>query len=151
MVPMLWQMHGTDERRSLFFQIFGISLQFILLKRSPKIETLSKWLDFYIIWKPLMTEFQNGLIFKVWQGDSGDIWMLVLQKTGFFRQDQKRKKKRFLKGFFFNFLEINTHNFVKNDPKFENKSFFDAECYGGWHEKVFRSQSSKIRGLVSKN
>ena len=151
MVPMLWQMHGTNERRSLFFQIFGISLQFILLKRSAKIETLSKWLDFYIIWKPLMTEFQNGLIFKVWQGDSGDIWMLVLQKTGFFRQDQKRKKKRFLKGFFFNFLEINTHNFVKNDPKFENKSFFDAECYEGWHEKVFRSQSSKIRGLVSKN
>ena len=151
MVPMLWQMHGTNERRSLFFQIFGISLQFILLKRSAKIETLSKWLDFYIIWKPLMTEFQNGLIFKVWQGDSGDIWMLVLQKTGFFRQDQKRKKKRFLKGFFFNFLGINTHNFVKNDPKFENKSFFDAECYGGWHEKVFRSQSSKIRGLVSKN
>ena len=57
--------------------------------------------------------------------------MLVLQKTGFFRQDQKRKKKRFWKGFFFNFLGINTHNFVKNDPKFENKSFFDAECYGG--------------------
>ena len=25
--------------------------------------------------------------------------------------------------FFFNFLGINTHNFVKNDPKFENKSY----------------------------
>ena len=72
-------------------------------------------------------------------------------KNGIFSARPKKKKKRFWKGFFFNFLGINTHNFVKNDPKFENKSFFDAECYGGWHEKVFRSQSSKIRGLVSKN
>ena len=32
--------------------------------------------------------------------------------------------------FFCNFLGRNTHNFVKNDPKFENKSLFDAKFYG---------------------
>ena len=30
----------------------------------------------------------------------------------------------------YNFLGINAHNFVKNDPKFENKSLFDAKFYG---------------------
>ena len=30
---------------------------------SAKIETLSELFDFYIIWKPLMRGFQNGLIF----------------------------------------------------------------------------------------
>ena len=43
-------------------------------------------------------------------------------------------KRTFLKFFFVffycNFLEIKTHNFVKNDPKFENKSLFDAKFYG---------------------
>ena len=56
--------------------------------------------------------------------------MLVLQKAGFFRQDQKRKKSKIFERFVFNFLEINTHNFVKNDPKFENKSLFDVKSYG---------------------
>ena len=47
----------------------------------------------------------------------------------FFRQDlegtylsEMATKRRFLKGYFCNFLGINTHNFVKNDPKFENKN-----------------------------
>ena len=53
-------------------------------------------------------------------------------------------KKNFLEGFFYNFLGINPHNFVKNDPKFENKSLFDSKFYGAWHEKIFRSQSSDI-------
>ena len=52
-------------------------------------------------------------------------------KSEIFSERPKEKKKRFLKGFFFNFLEINTHNFVKNDPKFENKRLFGAKCYGG--------------------
>ena len=34
-----------------------------------------------------MRGFQNGLIFKIWPSGSGDIQILVLQKTGFFRQD----------------------------------------------------------------
>ena len=29
-------------------------------------------------------------------------------------------------GHFCNFLQINTHNFVKKDPQFENKSLFHA-------------------------
>ena len=29
-------------------------------------------------------------------------------------------------GHFCNFLQVNTHNFVKKDPQFENKSLFDA-------------------------
>ena len=48
---------------------------------------------------------------------------------------------------FSNFLEINTHNFVQNDPKFENKNLFDAKFYGAWHEKNFGPQSFVI--LVS--
>ena len=39
-------------------------------------------------------------------------------------------KRRFLMVFFFNFLGINTHNFVKNDLKFENKCLFHAKVYG---------------------
>ena len=31
---------------------------------------------------------------------------------------------------FWKFLGINTHYFVKNDPKFENKGLFDAKFYG---------------------
>ena len=31
---------------------------------------------------------------------------------------------------FWNFLGINAHNFVKKDPKFENKSLFDAKFDG---------------------
>ena len=53
---------------------------------------------------------------------------------------------------FRNFLEIkNTHNFVKNDPSFENKSLFDAKFYEAWHEKIFRSQNWDIWGLGPKN
>ena len=38
-----------------------------VVRRSAKIETLSKLFDFYIIWKPLMTGFQIGLFFKFGQ------------------------------------------------------------------------------------
>ena len=37
-------------------------------------------------------------------------------------------KRRFLMNFF-NFLGINTHNFVKIDPKFENKDLLHAKFY----------------------
>ena len=33
-------------------------------------------------------------------------------------------KKKIFKGFLCNFLRINTHSFVKNDSKFENKGLF---------------------------
>ena len=54
-------------------------------------------------------------------------------------------------GFFCKFLGINTHNFVKNDPNFENNSLFGAKFYRAWHENIFRSQSSDIWGMGPKN
>ena len=38
-------------------------------------------------------------------------------------------KRRFLEEFLQFSGNKNTHNFVKNDPKFENKSLFDAKFY----------------------
>ena len=52
---------------------------------------------------------------------------------------------------FCNLLGINTHNFVQNGPKFENKSLFYAEFCGAWYEKFFRLQSFDIWGLETKN
>ena len=83
-----------------------------------------------------------GSFFKFGQhpSGSGNIWILVLQKMGYFsRQDLdwtyiSEMAPDFLKGFFCNFVGINILNFVKNDPKFENKSLFDAKFYGAWHE-----------------
>ena len=43
-------------------------------------------------------------------------------------------------GFFGSYLGINTHNFVKNDPKFENEGLFYAKFYGAWHEKNLDSK-----------
>ena len=42
-----------------------------------------------------------------------------------------------------------THNFVKNNPKFENKGLYDAKFYGASHEKIFSSQSSVTFGSGS--
>ena len=39
-------------------------------------------------------------------------------------------KTKTFDGFFRNAVGINTHNFVKNYPKFENKGFFQAKSYG---------------------
>ena len=54
------------------------------------------------------------------------------QKRGLFSGDlrgtdisQTAPKRRL----FCSFLGINTHNFVKNDPDFENKGLFDAKFY----------------------
>ena len=57
-------------------------------------------------------------------------------------------KKRFLRGF----LQFsgNTHNFVKNDPKFENKSLFDPKFYGASHKKI-SDPKADIWGLGPKN
>ena len=56
--------------------------------------------------------------------------MLVLQKTGFFRQELEGSyisdiapTRRFLKGFL-QFLGINTHNVVKNDPNLKTRAYF---------------------------
>ena len=63
-------------------------------------------------------------------------------------------KRRFLKGFFFcNFLGINTHNFVKNDPKFDMKVFSDPKAltFGVWGLKTsLRQFGPKAfgRGLI---
>ena len=45
--------------------VFGFSIysQILLVGRSDKFETSLKSFDFYIIWKPLMKGFKNGLIF----------------------------------------------------------------------------------------
>ena len=59
-------------------------------------------------------------------------------KMGFFSQAlegnylfEMAPKRRFLH-IFCNFLGINTHNFVKTDPKFENKSLFYAKFSETW-------------------
>ena len=58
------------------------------------------------------------------------------QKWGFLRQvlegtyiSEMAPKRKFLEAFC-NFLGITAHNFVENDPKFENRSLFDAKFYG---------------------
>ena len=38
--------------------------------------------------------------------------------------------KNFFLRLFCNFLGINTHYFVKNDTKFENKKIFDSKFHG---------------------
>ena len=50
-------------------------------------------------------------------------------------------KKKTFDGPFCNFLGTNTHNFVKSDPKFENKSLFHAKFYRARHEHFFESQN----------
>ena len=57
------------------------------------------------------------------------------KKQDFFKQNLEEtcnlkwhQKENFLR-LLSNFLGINTHNFVKNDPKFENKSLLDAKRY----------------------
>ena len=105
-----------------------------------------------------MRGFQNGLIFKIWPSGSGDIWILVIQETWLFYtrlrgnlHTRSGTKQKIFEGFFCNFLGINIHNFAKNDPKFENKSLFDAKFYEAWHEKFLRSQSSDIWSLGPKS
>ena len=78
--------------------------------RSVKIETVSKLFDWYIIWKPLIKGFQNGLVISIWRSGSGDIWNLIFQnKKGFFRLRDltyisgKAPKRRFLMGMFLQF------------------------------------------------
>ena len=66
-------------------------------------------------------------------------------------ENSKHKLRHKKEEFFCKFLGISTHNFVKNDPNFESKGLFDANFYGTWHEKIFRSQSSDVWGLGLKN
>ena len=88
-----------------------------------------------------MRGFQNGLIFKFGRAVPVAFELECSKKQGFFRQDLEGSRLLsnithlkwhiFLKGIFAifsfcNFLQINTHNFVKKDPQFENKSLFDA-------------------------
>ena len=124
-----------------------------MIWKLARIETYLKLSDFYIIWKPLMIRIQSGLILKIWPRGSKDICILVLKKMGFLRQGLRGNLHTWdgTKKIFCNFLGINTHNFVKNDPDLENKGLFDAKFHGNWHEKIFRSQSSDIWGLGPKN
>ena len=98
-----------------------------------------------------------GSLFKLGKVVLKIFELYCFRKTGFFRLDvegtyiSELAPKTFLKGFFWNFLGINTYKFVKNDPKFENKSLFDAKFYGAWFEKIFRSQSFGYWGLGFKN
>ena len=99
-------------------------------------DTNSEWAHF----KNLAKGFQRYLHFSA-------------QKMGFLRQGLRGNLHTWdgTKKIFCNFLGINTPNFVKNDPDFENKGLFDAKFHGNWHEKIFRSQSSDIWGLGPKN
>ena len=45
------------------------------LKRSAKIETLSRIFYIDIIWKPVIKGFYNGFIFYIRPCRSGDIWI----------------------------------------------------------------------------
>ena len=82
-----------------------------------------------------MREFQNGLIFLNLAKQFRRYLNFSAEKNGFFYAKLKEnlhiwtgtKKKIFDE--FFNFLGINTHNFVKIDPKFENKDLFHAKFY----------------------
>ena len=54
----------------------------LVVREVDQIWIFFKLFDFYIILKPLMREFQNGLIFKIiWPSGCKGIWILVLQKT----------------------------------------------------------------------
>ena len=107
--------------------------------KSAKIETFSKIFDFLHRLKALNERISEWAHFLNLAKGSTDIWIL-----GFFftRQDLgtlhylEWHQKKIFDGFFFNFLEINTHNFFINDPKFESKGLFHAKCYGAWHEKT---------------
>ena len=76
-----------------------------------------------------MIGFQNGFIFKIWPRGYLEIFKFSAPKKGGLGKTQREltdlewyQKKIYLVGYLFcNFLGINTHNFVKNDPKFENK------------------------------
>ena len=77
-----------------------------------------------------------GSLFKLFKVVPEIFELQCSRKTGFSRLHlegtyiSELAPKTFLKGFFLDFLGINTHKFVKNDPKFENKSLFDAKFYG---------------------
>ena len=73
-----------------------------------------------------------GLFFKLDQAVPE-----ISEFKALFRQDLKQGTyisemalKNNICDVFFNFLEINIHNFVKNDPKFQNKGLFHAKFYG---------------------
>ena len=77
-----------------------------------------------------------GSFFKFGQAVPEIFELYCSKNRGLFRQDLreltyiKGTKKKIFDGFFCNFLGISTYKFVKNDPKFENKSLFDAKFYG---------------------
>ena len=70
------------------------------------------------------------------ESSSGHIYFnFSAQKRGFFRQELEESyisrmapQRVFLMGFFYNFLEINTHDFIRNH--FENKVLFHSKFYG---------------------
>ena len=80
-------------------------------------------------------------------------WILVLQKMGFFKTRLRGNlhiwngtKKKTLDYLFCNFLGINTHKFVKNDPKFENKCLFhqgSTNCVHG-DERVWNIHAKRL-------
>ena len=108
------------------------------------------WNFFKIIWflhhlNALNERISEELMVYIWPSSSRDIWISVLQKRGFFKQDLKGTywngtKKKSLMFFFCSFLGINTC-----DPKFENKGFFHANFYGAWHERFFGSKAVTFR------
>ena len=102
---------------------------------------ISEWADFLNLAK----RFQRYLDFSA--SKNGVFKTRLKRELTYLKEHQKEDFWRV----FCNFLWINTHNFVKNDPKLLNKSLFEAKLYGAWHEKIYRSQNSDIWGLRPKN
>ena len=108
----------------------------------PLIGRRQNWNVFKIIWflhhlKALNERISEWAYFLNWTRR----FQRYLNLSAFFRQDLKQGTyisemalKNNICDVFFNFLEINIHNFVKNDPKFQNKGLFHAKFYGAWHE-----------------
>ena len=86
-------------------------------------------------------------------GGSRDIHVSVLQKRGFCGQKLNGTftPKTIFYAFFFSFLDINPHNFVKNHPNFKNKCLFYAKFYQVLKQILFIWQKSSLWGLWPKN
>ena len=98
------------------------------LGRLAKKDTLSKLFGFFsYIWNLLKRGYQDGPFFRFAQAVL--ISILLLKKTGPFRQDLGRltylkwHPKKIFEGFFCIFPEINTQNFVNNDPNLKISAY----------------------------
>ena len=142
-----------------------------IIGRSSKIEILSILFDFYI--EPLIEDFGMGSFSKFSQAIPEIFELQCSKKRNFLRQGleviyvfEMASKIKFLMFFFCNFLEINTHDFVKIDPnlkiraylmqhfmEFDMKKLSDPKTltFGVWDLKTSLGQFGPIvfgKGLI---